>query len=67
MESVAFGDDSGYNVLDKYFLKSSFFINSKKGKGIFIFWISFSKLKEGEGFKISLVSGGGYMIRTCGF
>jgi hypothetical protein len=43
-----------------------FFINSKKGIGIFIFWISFSKLKEEEGFKISLVLGKVFLIRTCG-
>jgi hypothetical protein len=63
---VALGEASGYNILDRYFLNSSFFINSKKGTRIFIFWISFSKLKEEEGFKISLVSRIGFLIRTCG-
>jgi hypothetical protein len=53
-------------VLERYFLNSLFFINSKKGTWIFIFWISFSKLKEEEDFEISLVSGVGFLIRTCG-
>jgi hypothetical protein len=45
-ESMAFGEALGYNILDRYFLNSSFFISSKKDAWIFIFWISYSKLKE---------------------
>jgi hypothetical protein len=30
-ESMAFGEASGCNILDRYFLNSSFFISSKKG------------------------------------
>jgi hypothetical protein len=35
-ESVELDEGLGYNILERYFL-NSFFINSKKGTGIYIF------------------------------
>jgi hypothetical protein len=57
-------ENSGYNILHRYLLNSSFLISSKKCTGIFILWISFSKIKEDGDFIISLTLGVGILTNV---
>jgi hypothetical protein len=57
-------ETSGYNILERYLLNSSFLIISKKGTRILIFWISFSKLKVDGDFKTSLIYGVGILTNV---
>jgi len=66
-ESVVFEEDLSNNSLERYLLNSLIFISSKNGTWIFIFWTSFSKLKEDGDFRIYLTSGVGSSIKNGGF
>jgi hypothetical protein len=57
MQSVDGPGASYFNRSEKRFLNSPCLINSVRGTGILIFWISCSKLKEDVNFGISLISG----------
>jgi hypothetical protein len=63
---VALGEALGCNILERHFINYSFFINSKKGTRILIFWISFSKMNEDEDFGIILDLVVGFLTRTWG-